>query len=121
LGVLILNNFKILCIGHDPATLQVRSAGLVSAGHQVKVVRPYWALILLRKDYYDAVILCHTLAKWEGRLLSFQIESLGRKTPVFQLCSSVQGTTFQHVTPCGQSEELLMAVVSALENRPDAA
>ena len=116
-----MNNFKILCIGHDPDAMQVRSAGLVSAGHQVKVVRPYWALILLRKDYYDAVILCHTLAKWEGRLLSFQIESLGRKTPVFQLCSSVQGTMFQHVTPCGQSEELLVVVVSALEHRTDVA
>ena len=38
---------------------------------------------------------------------------------VFQLCSSVQGTTFQHVPPCGQSEELLVVVVSALEQRPD--
>ena len=98
--------------------LQVRSAGLVSAGHQVKVVRPYWALILLRKDYYDAVILCHTLAKWEGRLLSFQIESLGRKTPVFQLCSSVQGAAVQRgIHP----EELLATVVSALETKSCAA
>jgi DNA-binding response OmpR family regulator len=115
---LILNKYKILCIGHDPAMLQVRSAGLVSAGHQVKVVRPYWALILLRKDYYDAVILCHTLAKWEGRLLSFQIESLGRKTPVFQLCSSVQGAAVQRgIHP----EELLATVVSALETKSCAA
>jgi hypothetical protein len=118
---LILNKYKILCIGHDHATLQVRSAGLVSAGHQVKFVRPYWALMLLRMDYFDAVILCHTLAQWERQLLGFQIESLGRKPPVFQLCSSVQGTMFQHVTPCGQSEELLVVVVSALEHRTDVA
>jgi len=121
LGVLILNNFKILCIGHDLAALQVRFAVLASAGHQVKVVTPYWALMLLRMDYFDAVILCHTLAKWESRLLGFQIESLGRKTPVFQFCSSEQDTAFLHVSLCGHPEELLSVVESALENKPDAA
>ena len=116
-----MNKYKILCIGRDLAPLQVSSAVLASAGHQVKVVTPYWALMLLRNDYFDAAILCQTLAEWECRLLGFQIESLGRKTPVFQLCSSVQGTMFQHVTPCGQSEELLVVVVSALEHRTDVA
>jgi len=101
--------------------MQVRSAGLVNAGHQVKVVRPYWALILLRKDYYDAVILCHTLAEWECRLLGFQIESLGRKTPVFQLCSSVQGAAVQHGDFCVNSEDMLSAVISALDKSDVAA
>jgi len=101
-----LKHFKILYIGHDPALLRVRSAVLTGAGHQVKVVTPYWALLLLRNDYYDAVILCHTLAKWESRLLRFQIESLGRKTPVVQLRSSVQGAA-AHVDPCVNSEEIL--------------
>lgn len=116
-----MNNYKILCIGHDATTLQVRSAVLASAGHQVKVVRPYWALILLRKDYFDTVILCHTLAQWESRLLRFQIESLGRQTPVFQLCSSVQGGAVQYGGSCVHPEELLATVVSALENKSDAA
>ena len=115
------HNYKILCIGRDLAPLQVRSAELASAGHQVKVVTPYWALILLRNDYYDAVILCHTLAKWESRLLRFQIESLGRKTPVFQLCSSVQGPAVQHGDSCVNSEDMLSAVISALEHKSDAA
>jgi hypothetical protein len=121
LGVLILNNFKILCIGHDPAALQVRSAVLASAGHQVKVVTPYWALMLLRMDYFDAVILCHTLAQWECQLLAFQIESLGRKTPVFQLCFSVQGAVVQHVGACENSTEMSLAVSSVLEHKSDAA
>jgi hypothetical protein len=115
------NNYKILCIGHDPAALQVRSAVLASAGHQVKVVRPYWALILLRNDYFDAVILCHTLALPECQLLGFQIESLGRKTPVFQLSTSVQGDAVRHGGSCVHPEELLATVVSALENKSDAA
>jgi len=116
-----LNNFKILCIGHDPAALQVRSAVLASAGHQVKVVTPYWALMLLRMDYFDAVILCHTLAQWECQLLVFQIESLGRKPPVFQLCSSVQGAVVQHGGSCVNSDELLVIVLSALEQKLDMA
>ena len=115
------NNYKILCIGHDPAALQVRSAVLASAGHQVKVVRPYWALILLRNDYFDAVILCHTLALPECQLLRFQIESLGRKTFVFQLSASVQGDAVRHGGSCVHPEELLATVVSALENKSDAA
>jgi hypothetical protein len=84
-------------------------------------VTPYWALILLRNDYYDAVILCHTLAKWESRLLRFQIESLGRKTPVFQLCSSVQGPAVQHGDSCVNSEDMLSAVISALDKSDVAA
>ena len=116
-----MNNFKILCIGHDPDAMQVRSAGLVSAGHQVKFVRPYWALMLLRMDYFDAVILCHTLAQWERQLLGFQIESLGRKTPVFQLCSSVQGAVVQHVGACVNSAKMQSAVISVLEHNSDSA
>jgi hypothetical protein len=115
------NNYKILCIGRDLAPLQVHSAIFASAGHQVKVVTPYWALMLLRNDYFDAVVLCYTLAKRESRLLRFQIESLGRKTPVFQLCSSVQGAAVQHGGSCVNSEEMLSAVVSALEHKSDAA
>jgi len=115
------NNYKILCIGRDLAPLQVSSAVLASAGHQVKVVTPYWALMVLRNDYFDAAILCQTLAEWECRLLGFQIESLGRKTPVFQLCSSIQGVPVRHVGSCVNSEEMLLAVISALDKSDAAA
>ena len=118
---LTVNKYKILCIGRDLAPLQARSAMLTSAGHQVKVVTPHWALMLLRNDYFDAVILCNTLAKWESQLLGFQIESLGRKTPVFQLCSSVQGAAVQHGDFCVNSEDMLSAVVSALDKSDVAA
>jgi CheY-like chemotaxis protein len=118
---LMSNNYNILCVGHDSAALQVRSAVLASAGHQVKVVTFYWALMLLRMGDFDAVILCHTLAQWERQLLGFQIESLGRKTPVFQLCSSVQGAVVQHVGACVNSAKMQSAVISVLEHNSDSA
>ena len=116
-----MRNYKLLCVGHDVGLLEPRSTVLTSAGYSARIVTPYWAMMLLRRDHFDAVVLCHTLAQWENRLLRFQIESLGREIAVVQLCSSDQGTTVPQVETCGDSEELLAALKSALERKPGAA
>jgi hypothetical protein len=110
----MMSKEKVLCVGHDFALLGVRSSVLASAGVYTTVATPYWATLLLRKEHFDAVVLCHTLAKSERRLLGFQIESLERTTAVVQIYSSSQIPEFLFACPSDDSEQLLSVLVSAL-------
>jgi hypothetical protein len=116
-----MSSYKLLCVGHHAALLEARSAMLARAGHDTKVATPYWAMMLLRQEYFDAIVLYHTMALWELRLLWFQVASLKRKIPVIQIYSPPQTPRFCFACRSGDPEELLPVVLSALNNRPAAA
>jgi hypothetical protein len=107
--------YKFLCVGHDSATLASASALLASAGHSLTVATPYWAMMLLRREHFDAVVLCGTLANWEDRLLRFQIDSLGRNLPVVDLCSPDPMQESDLASPAGNPNEFVSVVLAALE------
>ncbi len=117
-----MSSYKVLCVGHDVGLLGVRAAALACAGCCPTIVTPYWATMLLHREDFDAVLLCHTLAQAERHLLRFQIESLEqRKVPVIQIYSAIQKPEFRFACPAGEAEKLPSVVASALEGRRTAA
>jgi hypothetical protein len=78
--------------------------------------------MLLHREDFDAVLLCHTLTQAERRLLRFQIEALEqRKVPVIQIYSPIQKPEFRFACPTAEAEKLPSVVASALEGRRNAA
>jgi len=54
---------KILCIGSDAGLLQTRKLVLEQTGAEVHSTKFEAGLTLLEAQYFDVVVLCHTLAE----------------------------------------------------------